>query len=105
MKFRKLYWVTEQLDEGGRSQIGGVFTSIPDLIEGGIHWQEDGGKPQAFRLSLVKLDSRNRPLGCWTSPDYPGIEDDLAEYIRTQEFGPTEIEELLTALRSLSVPV
>jgi hypothetical protein len=105
MKFRKLYWVTEQLDASGQSKIGGVFTSIPDLIEGGIHWDEDAGKPHAFRLSLVKLDSRNKPLGCWMSPDYPGIESDLAEYVRTQEFGPPEIEDLIKALRSLHVPV
>lgn len=105
MKFRKLYWVTEQVDGDGLSQIGGVFTSIPDLIEGGIHWIDGVEKRHAFRLSLVKLDSRNKPLGSWTSPDYPGIEDDLAEYVRTQEFGSTEIEDLVKALRSLQVPV
>ena len=38
-------------------------------------------------------------------PDYPGIEDDLAEYVRTQEFGSTEVEDLVKALRSLQVPV
>lgn len=104
MKFRKLYWVTEQLDARGRSQVGGVYTSIPDLIEGGILWREEGEKPHAFRLSLVKLDSRNLPLGTWMSPDYPGIENDLSEYVRTQEFGAAEIEDLITALRSLQVP-
>jgi predicted transcriptional regulator len=105
MKFRKLYWVTEQLDENNGSQVAGVFTSIQDLVEKGLLFIDDIDKRHGFRLTLVKLDSRKKPLGSWVSPDYPGIEDDLAEYVKTQEFGVNEIEELVEALKAFQVPV
>lgn len=101
MKFRKLYWVTEQLDSDGRSEIAGVYTSIPDLVERGAHWCAEIDKTAHFRLSLVKLDSNSRPLGSWTSPAFEGIEDDLATYVETQEMTTTEIEGLVESIRSI----
>ncbi len=104
MKFRRLYWVTEQVDGDGRSEVAGVFTSIQDLTDRGIHWVDDIEKKAGFRLTLVKLDSRHKPLGTWVSPEFPGIEDSLAEYVKTQEFSSTEVEDLVAKLRSFSVP-
>lgn len=105
MKFRKLYWVTEQVASDGKSEVAAVFTSIQDLTDSGVHWIEDIDKKSAFRLTLVKLDSKQKPLGTWTSPDYPGIEDDLAEYVKTDEISSIQVEELVAKLRSLAVPV
>ena len=105
MKFRRLYWVTEQVDEQGMSEIAGVFTSIPDLVEEGIHWYDDIEKRNGFRLTLVKLDSKQRPLGVWASPDYGNLSEDLKEYVNTQEFSVSEVESLLDALRKFPVGV
>ena len=103
MKFRRLYWVTEQIGENGASEIAGVFTSIPDLVEEGLHWYEDIDKRNKFRLSLVQLDSREKPLGSWTSPDYQSIEQDLAAYVESQEFSTPEVESLVDGLKKFPV--
>lgn len=103
MKFRRLYWVTEQLDEFGCSEIVGVFTSIPDLIEDGLKWNDGFSKKDKFRLTLVKLDSKKRPLGTWISPDYEGFETDIQEYVETKEFTTTECESLVAALKAIPV--
>lgn len=99
MKFRRIYWVTEQLDEDGRSEIAGVYTSIPDLLDGGLRW-DDGieGKTAGFRLTLVKLDSSKKPLGTWQSPGFEGLGEDLKEYIATGEFGEMDCIQLVEEL-------
>lgn len=102
MKFRRLYWVTEQLDESGCSEIAGVFTSIPDLVEEGIRWNDEIDKRHTFRVTLVKLDSRNKPFGSWTSPDFQGMKEDLAEYIKTEEFTIPDCKGLVDGLRALA---
>lgn len=99
MKFRRLYWVTEQLGDDGSSEVAGVFTSIPDLVEEGLHWCDETTRQSGFRLTLVKLDSKKKPLGSWTSPDFQSISTDLEEYIKTQEFGTQECESLVDALK------
>lgn len=99
MKFRRLYWVTENVAEDGSSEVAGVYTSIPDLIEDGVRWCEGTKKQKAFRVSLVKLDSTKMPLGTWISPDYQGLSSDLEEYVKTQEFTSSECESLLDALK------
>ena len=102
MKFRRLYWVTEQLDDDGRSALCGVFTSIPDLVEEGLRWNDEIGKRNSFRISLVKLDSKHKPLGSWISPDYQTLEEDLQEYVETQEFTVPECQDLCKGLKEFS---
>lgn len=101
MKFRRIYWATEQLDAEGKSCIGGIYTSIPDLIERGLHWNENSCK-SGFRLNLVQLDSLTGPRGTWTSPDFKGLDEDLKEYVATGEFNETDCESLVVALRDFA---
>jgi len=86
MQFRRIYWVTEQLGADGTSEIGGVYTSIQDLIDEGLRWNEGSDKKSGFRISLVKLDAKGRPLGTWMGPDFAGLEEDLEAYVKTKEF-------------------
>ncbi|MBX3112735.1 MAG: hypothetical protein KF857_12095 [Fimbriimonadaceae bacterium] len=98
MKFRKLYWVTEVLGDNGRSQVGGVYTSIHDLLERGLHWTGDQELQAGFRVTLVKLDSDKAPLGRWVSPDFAGMHDALQEYVATDEFNAQDCDLLLENL-------
>lgn len=100
MKFRKIYWVTEQLDEAGNGRVSGVYTSVADLIGRGMAMKEGVPGAKGFRLSLVQLDSTRPPLGVWSSPDFDGIEHGLQEYVGTGELTGTEIENLCEALSS-----
>lgn len=101
MKFRRIYWVTEQLDEAGRSAISGVYTSIPDLIEG-LRWDEALDKRAGFRINLVKLDAKLPPLGTWTSPGFGNLAADLKEYVSTGEFSQPDCDELVVELGKLA---
>ena len=101
MKFRKLYWVTEQIDGQGQSAVVGVYTSIPDLVEVGLRWEDGLSKRSGYRLSLVKLDSKKGPLGAWQSPDFASLADDLEEFIATKEFSRTDCERLVMELAGL----
>ncbi len=98
MKFRKLYWVTEVLGDAGRSQVSGVYTSIHDLLERGLHWNDDPAMQAGFRVTLVKLDSDKPPLGQWTSPDFAGMREALEEYVATDEFNAQDCEMLVENL-------
>ncbi len=102
MKFRRLYWVTEQLGENGTSQIGGVYTSIHDLLERGLCRDEAPITKNRFRVSLVKLDSNQPPLGQWTSPDFQGMKDALQEFVDTDEFNAQDCEQLVEDLCKFS---
>jgi hypothetical protein len=83
MMFRRLYWVVEEVEKSGRSQVIGVYTSIQDLINRGLGCVDSGNE---IRLTLTKLDSTKPPLGCWASPRFENIEKDLEEYVQTDEF-------------------
>ncbi|MCW5943138.1 MAG: hypothetical protein KIS66_12965 [Fimbriimonadaceae bacterium] len=100
MKFRKLYWVTEQLGTNGHSEVTGVYTSIPDLIDHGLRWIGEQAQREGLRLSLVQLDSPNRPLGCWRSPDFAGLREDLRPYQTNDEISAEHCEALIEALPS-----
>lgn len=100
MMFRKLYWVTESVDELGRSHVTGVFTSIPDLIDKGLH---DGGHGESLRLTLLKLDTVGDPFGAWSSPTFAGIGEKLSEFVDTGEFTFDECRDLVDALRKFGV--
>lgn len=105
MKFRKLYWVTEQVGKDGTSEIAGVYTSIPDLVDRGLQWMEGIDRRDGFRLTLVSLDSKKKPLGTWTLPEFGSIDQDLAAYVSTQEFSMTEVETLLESLKGFHASV
>ena len=100
MKFRKIYWVTEQIGTDGRSQVAGVFTSIQDLVGRGILWMDGIDKQAGFRLSLVQLDSNKPPLGSWVTPDFSGLEQDLQEFVESDEIGTQNVEQLALDLRA-----
>ena len=100
MKFRKIYWVTEQIGTDGKSQVAGVFTSIQDLMGRGIQWMDGIDKQAGFRITLVQLDSSKVPLGTWVTPDFSGIEQDLQDYVATEELSAQEIEALASDLRA-----
>jgi hypothetical protein len=92
--FRKLYWVTEQIQSDGKSQVTGVFTSIPNLVKEGFACNE----LTTLRLSLTKLDSETGPLGTWTGPDFDGLTERLGDFVRTDEFSAEQCDSLTSAL-------
>ena len=100
MKFRRIYFVTEQLGADGTSMVGGVYTSIHDLISRGVQWMDGIEKRQGFRLSLIQLDSDKPPLGTWHSPSFSGIESDLQEFVKSEELNAQEVESLSSDLRA-----
>jgi hypothetical protein len=102
-RFRKVYWVTEQLDAEGKSSVAGVFTSVHDLVENGLTGVEGSAKNAGFRLTLVELDKVG-PLGTWESPDYTGLSDDLEIYVRTGEVAVYEKDDLVAQLKETPVP-
>jgi hypothetical protein len=91
MMFRKLYWVTEGVNADHDSMVLGVFTSIPDLIKHGLPTAENY---PTYRISLVKLDAVQPPLGTWQSPDFSGLRDALQAYVVTDEFSADQCENL-----------
>lgn len=96
MQFRRIYWVTELIDAEGHSAVGGVYTSIQDLLADGFKWHADLPNHRAkLRISLVKLDSAGLPLGSWCSPTFDGLAEDLQAYIRTDEFNILDVEALV----------
>jgi hypothetical protein len=95
MMFRKLYWVTELVDDKGLSRVTGVYTSIPDLIRHGLRHDDRTG---SLRLTLTKLDCSQGPLGTWSSPRYEGLAQRLEEFVLTDEFSKDQCSSLLEAL-------
>ena len=100
MRFRRIYWVTEQLDEEGRSEVTGVFTSIPDLIDLGLGVREISGKKASFRISLCELDSKDMPLLTLEAPTFDDFEEKLQPFLNTGEFSREEYNSLADALQS-----
>ncbi len=92
--FRKLYWVTEQVQSDGISRVTGIFTSIPNLVREGLACNEVAN----LRLTLMKLDSENGSLGSWSGPSFDGLDSRLADFIKTDEFSVDHCETLVTAL-------
>jgi hypothetical protein len=92
--FRKLYWVTEQVQADGTSQVTGVFTSIPNLVKEGFACNELG----SLRLTLTKLDCEDGALGRWTAPNFAGLDERLGEFVKTEEFSAEQCESLVAAL-------
>jgi hypothetical protein len=97
MMFRRLYWVTEELDSASCSRVTGVYTSIPDLIRKGLSPIEDQDE-RRIRLNLIKLDCSDDPLGTWESPGFEGIQDRLGEFVATDEFTQEQCQSLFDEL-------
>jgi hypothetical protein len=97
--FRKLYWVSEQLDQKGKSRVVGVYTSIPNLITHGLAWSSDKSR---LRLTLAKLDSDKEPFGMWCEPHFHTLPEDLQEFVETDEFTQEHCQMLAEALKSRS---
>ena len=91
MMFRRLYWVAEQLDGKGGSIVTGVYTSIQDLVNTGLHWCDDTSGDRALRLTLVKPDSFNCPLAKLESADFASIEERLQPFVGTNEYTAEEV--------------
>lgn len=97
--FRRLYWIAEQIEDNGQSRVTGIYTSIQDLVHNGLHWCEDMSG-RTLRLTLVKPDTFNIPLGTWTSPDFDGLVDELKGFVSRQEYTDEETAMLTSALGS-----
>lgn len=102
-KFRKVYWVTEQIHSDGCSQVAGVFTSVHDLMTHGFAGIEGCDKVAGFRLNLCELDTLGT-LGSWSSPDYAGLEEDLKQYVASSEVAHHEAEEFVKLLKESPLP-
>lgn len=101
MRFRRIYWVTEQLDEAGRSEVTGVYTSIPDLVETGIKMKDYCAKRHGLRITLWALDTDNPPLMEIRSPNFNDVEDKLNPFIHSGEITSEEAACLIEALQKL----
>lgn len=95
--FRRLYWIVEQVSADGKSRFTGVYTSIPDLVERGMQWSE-GLEGRGLRLSLVKPDTFDKPLGSWMGPEFSGLVEDLRAFVASHEITEEELNTLSTAL-------
>lgn len=99
MRFRRIYWVTEQFDEDGRSQVTGVFTSVHDLIQHGIGIRDICDKRAGFRVSLVELDSPKMPLCVFASPEFGNVPEALRQFVESGELSADEVSWISEALR------
>ncbi len=100
MRFRRIYWVTEQVDGQGQSEVTGVFTSIPDLIDIGLGVRDISEKQAAFRISLCELDSSGSPILTCESPSFDGFEEALQPIVASGEMSASEYASLTDALRA-----
>lgn len=100
MRFRRIYWVTEQIDGQGRSEVTGVFTSVPDLIDIGLGVREISEKRAGFRVSLCELDCKDMPLLTLESPGFEGFEAKLTPFMQTGEISREEYNSLADALQA-----
>ncbi len=97
--FRRLYWIIEQVSANGASIVTGVYTSIPDLLHKGLQGCEKG---QTLRITLVKPDTFNAPLGQWSGPGYADIAQDLKAFVDTHEITEEEVLNLTSALSNMA---
>lgn len=97
MRFRRVYWVTEQIETGGKSRVTGVYTSMPDLIDVGLLGGSDN-----VRLSLCELDSAGAPLLCCDSADFENMAAHLRPFVESGEFSSEDVLRLQQALKNNS---
>jgi hypothetical protein len=95
--FRRLYWIAEQLNADGTSRITGIYTSIQDLCHHGLCWSENCNS-KVIRLTLMKPDVFDQPLGCWISPTFGDIATDMRVYVESNEYTEEEIKMLMSSI-------
>lgn len=98
MTFRRLYWIAEELGTDGKSTVTGVYTSIADLVHKGLKWRNGAGDKGNFRLTLVKPDTFDSPLGRWDASNLDGIEQSIAPFMATNEISIEESKMLSEGL-------
>lgn len=103
MRFRRIYWVTEQVDEQGMSEVTGIFTSIPDLVDLGLGVRDACPKKAGFRISLCELDSTGSPILTCSSPSFDGLQEALQPIVQSGEISVSEYASLTDALRAFRV--
>ena len=96
MMFRKLYWVSETVAADLSSNVVGVYTSIPDLIEHGLRSRPG----ETLRLTLTKLDSTREPFGVWSESHPDALVAELQPFVQTEEFTAESVLSLVAALKT-----
>jgi hypothetical protein len=96
--FRRIYWVTEWIHADGRSEVHGVYTSIPNLVRQGLCHPNDSH----LRLTLTKLDCEKEPFGVWEEPNFAGLSETLDEFVRTEEFSRDQCQMLIATLMPMA---
>ena len=96
MMFRKLYWVSESVSADLTSNVLGVYTSIPDLIERGLRARPG----DTLRLTLTKLDSRKDVFGVWSDARPDDLIGGLQPFVDTEEFTAESVLALVAALHA-----
>ncbi len=99
MKFRRIYWVSEQYNEQGLSEVTGVYTSVHDLIEIGLGVTDRSSYKSGFRITLCALDSTGPALISMSSADFSNCEEKIAPFVQTGEITEEEAARLKQALR------
>ncbi len=102
IRFRRIYWVTEQLDEHGYSEVTGIYTSIPDLVEIGLAPKAFCNKTAGLRITLCALDSQDAPLASFTSPAFGNVTEALRPLVDSGELTAEEVAQLADALYELA---
>lgn len=75
----------------------GVYTSIQDLVDKGLKWSEGSGG-RTLRLTLVKPDTFDKPLGSWNGGALDGLAGDLRAFVETHEFTEEEVNHLVQSV-------
>ncbi|MGI8922684.1 MAG: hypothetical protein ACR2HJ_01360 [Fimbriimonadales bacterium] len=104
MRFRRIYWVTEQFFKDGTSEVAGIFTSVHDLVETGIAPYNAGDYKHGFRITLCELDCACPPLYSFKAPDFAGVEKELEPLVENGELSREEIAQLCKALVGAASP-
>jgi len=94
--FRKLYWVAEKVSVKGKSEVLGVYTSIPNLIRHCLEVVDT----HTLRISLTKLDSEESLLGTWHGPEFVGLLESVSPFVATDEFSPDQVQALKRSIES-----
>jgi hypothetical protein len=98
MRFRRIYWVTEQLGAGDKSVVTGVYTSVHDLLEHGLAMRDFVEFKDGIRLTLVELDSAGKPILSASSPDFAEMQEGLKPLAQSGELTAEECARLVAAL-------
>lgn len=91
--FRRIYWITERLNEDGTSDATGVYTSIYDLVTRGLP-RHTGG----LRLTIAKVDAEEDPTARYVSPEFGTLDADLEAYVLSGEITEEQRRMLRSAL-------